>query len=227
MSWPVSQRSWSNSCTPMSTKMPPLSARNDAGGARRPTGSRRRDRCRRIRPRRCAGAGGAARGRSGANRRSAAGRRRLGDAAASLRLGGGGAAGFLAEDRQAGGGDAADQGEVASLGAAISTPSMPPPSSMASSVACTARPDCASSLRDAARRLGDGGDGDRFAAGQGAQMGAAHASGADQAELEDGHRSCRHRVGQIRWGGRAGRVGDARRSRIGTARCRAVRRPPR
>ena len=32
MSWPVSQRSWSNSCTPMSIAIPPLCARNAADG---------------------------------------------------------------------------------------------------------------------------------------------------------------------------------------------------
>ncbi len=72
-SWPVSQRIWSNSCTPMSAKIPPLLPRNSAdGGASVPLVAVHREDVAEVAAEYLLPQAGQARARTGASRRPAA-----------------------------------------------------------------------------------------------------------------------------------------------------------
>lgn len=114
----------------------------------------------------------------------------LGDACGLGGLGGGGAAGFLAQDRQAGGGDAADQGEVVVAGGGDQHAVEAAGIQHRVERCMHGETGLRELVADDERGFGDGGDGDCFAAGESAQMRAAHAAGADQAKLEDRHQAC-------------------------------------
>ncbi len=105
----------------------------------------------------------------------------LGDGGGGAGLGGGEAAGFLAQDRQTGGGDCFDQRQVTGRGGgdqhAIEVAGLQHGGDVGIVGQRVVR------RRD---RIGDGGDTDCLAGGEGSQVGLAHAAGADEAETKRG-----------------------------------------